>query len=103
MIEFSLFVIGVGTVIRNEMKAILKETLRDLALRTRYNRGLTQVKMAEVLVMSERSYEDIESGHTACGSLTTVLLLLEVDNPQDVLDELRVRLQKAYEMVGVTV
>lgn len=103
MVEFSLFVMGYDTVMRNEMEAIFKETFRDLALKTRYNRGLTQAKMAEALVMSERSYEDIETGRSACGSLTTILLLMEVDDPQEVLELLRVRFEKAYEMAGVMV
>lgn len=63
------------------MEAILKEVFRELALKTRYERGLTQSKMSRALVMSERSYEDIERGKTGCGALTVVLLLMEIDNP----------------------
>ena len=81
---------------RNEMEAILKEVLRDHLLRTRYQLGLTQERMAEALVMSKRSYEYIESGDCACGALTTVLLLLGAEN-RDLEDELRARLKEAYE------
>ena len=88
---------------RNEMEAILKEAFRELALKTRYEKGLTQGKMSKALVMSERSYEDIESGHSGCGALTIVLLLTEIDNPILFLNDLRIKLEKAYEMAGVPV
>ena len=88
---------------RNEMEAILKEAFRELALKTRYERGLTQNKMSRALVMSERSYEDIERGKTGCGALTAVLLLMEIDNPILFLNSLRRKLEKAYEMAGAPV
>ena len=82
------------------MEAIFKESFRDLALKTRAERGLTQSKMAEALVMSERSYEDIECGKTACGYLTTVLLLMETDQTVELLDDLRSRFKQVYETEG---
>ena len=88
---------------RNEMEAVLKEAFRELALKTRYERGLTQNKMSRALVMSERSYEDIERGKTGCGALTVVLLLMEIDNPILFLNDLRKKLEKAYEMAGAPV
>lgn len=88
---------------RNEMEAVLKEAFKELALKTRYERGLTQNKMSRALVMSERSYEDIERGKTGCGALTVILLLMEIDNPIYFLNDLRNKLQKAYEMAGVPV
>lgn len=88
---------------RNEMEAVLKEAFKELALKTRYERGLTQNKMSRALVMSERSYEDIERGKTGCGALTVVLLLMEIDNPKCFLDDLRNKLEKAYEMAGAPV
>lgn len=88
---------------RNEMEAILKETFRNLALKIRYEQGLTQSKMASALVMSERSYEDIERGQSGCGALTIVLLLMKVENPSIVLDNLRTKLERAYDKVGAIV
>ena len=85
------------------MEAILKEAFRELALKTRYERGLTQNKMSRALVMSERSYEDIERGRAGCGALTVVLLLLEIDNPIFFLNTLRKKLEEAYEMAGAPV
>lgn len=88
---------------RNEMEAILKETFRELALKMRYEYGLTQSKMSRALVMSERSYEDIERGKTGCGVLTVILLLTKIDNPMIFLNNLRIKLEKAYEMAGALV
>ena len=85
------------------MEAILKETFRNLALKIRYEQGLTQSKMASALVMSERSYEDIERGQSGCGALTIVLLLMKVENPSIVLDNLRIKLERAYDKVGAIV
>lgn len=53
--------------------------------------------------MSERSYEDIERGKTGCGVLTAVLLLMEIDNPIDFINNLKVQLERAYEMAGAPV
>ena len=47
---------------RAKMELIMKNAFRGLALRMRYDKKLTQYKMAEALVMSARSYEDIEYG-----------------------------------------
>ena len=88
---------------RNEMEAILKEVFRELALKIRYERGLTQNKMSRALVMSERSYEDIERGKAGCGTLTVVLLLMEIDNPIFFLNDLRKKLEEAYEVAGALV
>ena len=95
--------VGKNDVMRSEMETILKETFRDLALKIRYEQGLTQSKMSDALVMSERSYEDIERGQSGCGALTIVLLLMKADNPIVVLDNLKIELEAAYRRVGVPV
>lgn len=82
---------------REEMQNILKRDLRELALRARENRGITQKKMAEVLVMSERSYADIESGASACGTLTGFLLLMCLPDA----DEFLYSLKYKFEMLNV--
>ncbi len=87
----------------SKMEAILKETFRELALKMRYEYGLTQSKMSRALVMSERYYEDIERGKTGCGALTVILLLAKIDNPMIFLNNLRIKLEKAYEMAGALV
>ena len=88
---------------RTEMEAELKEFLRDFILRLRQDKGLTQAKMAEALVMSERAYEYIENGDTSCGVLTTILVVLEMDDRDSLLGDLRIRLTRAYEKVGALV
>ena len=85
---------GENDFMRNEMETALKETFRELTLKTRYKRGFTQSKMSRALVMSERSYEDIERGKTGCGVLTAVLLLMEIDNPIDFINNLKVQLER---------
>ncbi len=65
---------------KEEMKAILKEEFRTLALRTRYDLGLTQDKMSEKLGISERAYSNIENGRSTCGTLTAIMLLMYTDN-----------------------
>lgn len=88
---------------RHEMEEELKETLRYFALKLREEHGLTQAKMAEALVMSERSYEEIESGRSACGALTAVLILLSIRNRNDMIEGLFERLEKAYALETVSV
>ena len=85
------------------MEDELKAFLRELVLRLRQDKGLTQAKMAEALVMSERAYEYIENGDTSCGVLTTILVVLEMDDRDTLLDDLRIRLTKAYEKAGALV
>lgn len=82
---------------RNEMEKLLKEELRTLAIRTRERLHLTQKEMAIRLEMSESSYSDIETGLSMCGTLTTVLLLSEQDDPYAYLQELREKLIALYE------
>ena len=40
---------------RNEMEAVLKEAFRELALKTRYERGLTQSKMSRAIVVETQN------------------------------------------------
>lgn len=88
---------------RNELEAIIKRELRGLALRTRARLDLTQEQMAERLTMNPRSYIDIESGVCMCGTLTTLLLLMEQPDPLTVLDGLKDKFKKLYESEEMTV
>lgn len=78
------------------MEMVVKEILRDVVLKMRYEYGLTQAKMAEALVMSERSYENIESGRSSCGVLTVMLILIKLDNRDEFLEKMRKKLEQAY-------
>ena len=80
--------------VRNIMEAFLKDELRVLAIKTRDRLQLTQKEMAYKFEMSESSYSDIETGVFMCGTLTTMLLLSEQDDPKSVLDEFKVKLEE---------
>ena len=88
---------------RSKMEEELKKAFRDAVLKLRYERGLTQAKMAEALVMSERSYEDIEAGRTSCGALTSVLVLMKIEDKDSFLSDLNEKLENAYSKPKVTV
>ncbi len=79
---------------REDMEATLKKELRAAAISERQRLGITQEKMAENLFMSTRSYSDIECGITLCGSLTTVLLLIQMPDPNKFLRDLRFEFSK---------
>lgn len=83
--------------LREEMEIILKHELRILAIKTRDRLNLTQSRMAERYVMSENSYSSLETGEYMCGTLTTVLLLQEQENPAKFLLELRIKFDKFKE------
>ena len=88
---------------RNIMEKELKVILREYALRLRHEHGLTQAKMADALLMSLRSYEDIECGHSSCGMLTAILLLMKVSENRERLDEFFGRVRAAYVLEEATV
>ncbi len=97
IVKFSSFVFGGNITMRNEMEKLLKEELRTLAIRTRERLHLTQREMAIRLEMSESSYSDIETGLSMCGTLTTVLLLSELDDPYTYLQQAKEKLNALYE------
>ena len=81
---------------RNEMQAILKAEMRMAAISEREHDDITQEKMAELLFMNPRSYSDIECGVTACGALTTVLLLMRMKSPEEFLRGLRSKFDELF-------
>jgi len=66
---------------RKEFSNILRTELCTLAIETRNKLNLTQKEMAIRLQMSESSYSDIETGKSACGTLTAILLLNMQEDP----------------------
>ena len=82
---------------RDNIEKVLKKELETLAKNTRRHLNLTKTKMAEKLFMNDRSYIDIESGVNMCGTLTTVLILAEMDDPKSYLEELKSKLHEASE------
>ena len=78
------------------MEKVLKREFRKLALKTRDRLGLTQKAMSELLSMSENSYCDIENGTYMCGTLTAILLLSMQDDPNSILQLLRIKFNNLY-------
>ena len=64
---------------------------------TRNHLSLTQREMSLLLVMSESSYSDIETGRTICGMLTTILLLKMQEDPAEFLAETGQKVTKRLE------
>ena len=95
LVKFSWFVFGFNKM-RSDFQKILKKELRDVVLKTRSRLNLTQEEMSELLSMSKNSYFDIESGEHMCGTLTTVLLLLEQDDPNTILK----KIQREFEQLS---
>ena len=79
---------------RDDLKHILGEELRFLAIKTRERLNLTQKEMSEILQMSESSYSDIETGKNNCGTLTTFLLLSIQEDPKHFLNDVNAEFQK---------
>ena len=90
---------------RNKLEKMWGTERRFLAIRTRNHLSLTQREMSLLLVMSESSYSDIETGRTICGMLTTILLLKMQEDPADFLtetgQEVTKRLEKEAEWLPV--
>lgn len=95
LIKFSWFVFGFNKM-RSDFEKILKKELRDVVLKTRSRLNLTQEEMSELLSMSKNSYFDIEAGEHMCETLTTVLLLLEQDDPNTILK----KIQREFEQLS---
>ena len=81
---------------REEMEKVLKREFRELALKTRDRLGLTQKAMSELLSMSENSYCYIENGTYMCGTLTAILLLSMQEDPNSILQHLRIKFNELY-------
>ena len=84
--------------IRDDLKIILGEELRILAIRTRERLGITQRKMGDILQMSESNYSDIETGAiNCCGTLTAILLLGIQDDPLKFIEIINQRFKSWYD------
>lgn len=78
---------------RSILRMLFANELRD----TRKRLHLTQEEMSEMLMMSERSYNDLENSRYCCGGLTLVLFLTDVSSdPMIFLKNLREAF-KSYE------
>lgn len=86
---------------RKKYEAILKTMFRGHVLRKRKQLKLTQEKMAQKLVMDNRSYAYLEHGKNGCSALTLALYLIYCcDDVQGFLDELKSAFENANEDVA---
>lgn len=80
---------------REIYKQAIKDVISESFYKTRTEQRLTQDKMSEKLMLSCRSYIDIEHGASLCGSLPLILYLLDCcQDPMEFLDEMRIALDK---------
>ncbi len=79
----------IENIMREKIEPIVKRALKDYLTEERHRLGITQEVMANALVMAPRSYADIERGASNCGMLTTVLLIMSMDDSVEFLDELK--------------
>lgn len=74
---------------------VLKTVIREKMVITRSAMKLTQAEMSEILVMDPRSYADLSSGKTMCGTLTFVLFLIYCcPDTSEFLNEIKQRLEE---------
>ena len=108
MVRFPCLCLGgdkmkTDNILRSEMEKELKKELHSLALKTRDRLDLTQHEMADRYAMAESSYNMLEKGRYKCGTLTTVLLLKDQEDPKKALEELAEKLEKVRDEIMVSV
>lgn len=80
---------------REYYNKIFKQYFYEQLIAARSKRNLTQAKMAEQLVMDERSYVNLDHGKSGCSALTLALFLIYFcDSPTEYLKELREAFEK---------
>lgn len=80
---------------RNLYSQILKNIFYTNIITTRAKLGLTQEQMAEKLVMSARSFMEIDHGKHSCSALTLSLYLIYFcDDVPKFLDTLKAEFEK---------
>lgn len=85
---------------RQEYEAILAEIFLRHLIKERRRLGLTQEAMAGLLLMSLRSYANLEHGVNTCGVITLVTFLINCsESPTAFLQELTLAFSCAYAAV----
>lgn len=75
---------------REVYRSILIMLFADELQNIRKESRLSQERMSELLMMSERSYNDLENSRCCCGGLTLALFLTDVSpDPIEFLKDLR--------------
>lgn len=82
---------------------VLRILFRRWLIAARTDMGITQEAMARLLVVSLRSYADLESGQSCCSAITLALFLLRVcPDPQAFLEDVRRALENELENANCT-
>ncbi len=85
---------------RKTYETILRKRLHTHLIRTRDALGITQEEMAQRLMMSVRTYVELDHGKSSFGTLSLVLYLLYVcHDPNEVLKELKEALEETLQAV----
>lgn len=75
---------------RERYKNILKVFFYEKLAKENESKKLTQAKMSEIFVMSERNYFELANGNTGCSALTLALFLIYIcSDPVQFLSELK--------------
>ena len=75
---------------RERYKNILKIIFYEKLAKENESKKLTQAKMSEIFVMSERNYFELANGNTGCSALTLALFLIYIcSDPVQFLSELK--------------
>lgn len=69
---------------RKLFHSILKKQFHEALVHSREKEGATQLKMAQILCMDERSYIDLDHGKTCCSAITLALFLIYVREDVDI-------------------
>lgn len=85
---------------RKVYTSILKQFFYMQLIHTRTVRCLTQVQMASLLAMDERSYVELDHGKSCCSAVTLALFLVYgCTDPETFLDQLHIAFEEAKEHV----
>lgn len=63
---------------RKLFHTILKKQFHEALVYSREKEGVTQLEMAQILSMDERSYIDLDHGKICCSAITLALFLIYV-------------------------
>ena len=86
---------------RKIYKSILQKYFCNHLYQTRADMDISQMKMAELLEMSERAYIHLEHGTTCCSEITLALYLTDVcEDPDEFLEGLSYAFDTAKDPVG---
>lgn len=83
---------------RNACKCAFRDAMMKHFKNARSDKGLSQARFAELLLMDPRSYADLEKGASCCCALTLLLYLVFCcRDVQGFVDEMRQMILKVYE------